>query len=217
MIKQIIIGLFYLFFQISIDSKTQIMLSYVCKVLRFKQEINMIKSSLYRANRASLTILQCNKIIETITDEDVLLKRLCEVIVYSCGYQLCWIGFIDDNPSKKVTPAASVGFDDGYLKSIKITWDDTPTGNGPTGMAIKTKKSVVAQNILENKEFEPWREEAIKRGFGSSVALPLYLETNMFGSINIYAPETNAFDQEELNLLEKVAKNISKSIASLRC
>ncbi|HDL02197.1 MAG TPA: GAF domain-containing protein [candidate division Zixibacteria bacterium] len=177
----------------------------------------MIKSSLYRANRASLTILQCNKIIETTTDEDVLLKRLCEVIVYSCGYQLCWIGFIDNDPSKRVKPIASVGFDDGYLDNILITWDNTSCGNGPTGMAIKTKKPVVAQNILENKEFEPWREEALKRGYGSSIAIPLYTETKMFGSINIYAPETNAFDQEELKLLETVAENISKGIASLRC
>ena len=176
----------------------------------------MIKSSLYRANRASLTILQCDKIIETETDESVLLKRLCEVIVYSCGYLLCWIGYIDEDSSKRVTPQASVGFDDGYLDDILITWDDAPTAQGPTGQAIKTKEPFVAQNIVENKEFEPWREEALKRGYGSSLALPLYTDEKMYGALNIYAPETNAFDTEEIKLLETVAEHISIGIANLR-
>ncbi len=175
----------------------------------------MIKSSLYRANRASLTILQCDKIIETEKDESILLRRLCEVIVYSCGYLLCWIGKIDDDSAKCVTPQASVGFDDGYLENILITWDDEPTGQGPTGMAIKTKKPIAVQNIVENKEFEPWREEALKRGFGSSLVLPLYTDEKTFGAINIYAPESNAFDTEEIKLLITVAENISNGIAHL--
>ena len=105
----------------------------------------MIKSSLYRSNRASLSILQCDKIIETEKDEAFLLQRLCEVIVYSCGYLLCWVGFIDEESSKRVIPQASVGFDDGYLDKAVITWDDAPTGQGPTGTAIKTKKPYAAQ------------------------------------------------------------------------
>ncbi len=176
----------------------------------------MIKSSLYRANRASLTILQCGKIIETEKNESILLKRLCEVIVYSCGYLLCWIGSIDNDAAKRVTPQASVGFDDGYLDDILITWDDAPTGQGPTGQAIKTKKPFAAQNIVENKEFEPWREEALKRGYGSSLALPLYIDEQMYGAINIYAPESNAFDSEEIKLLETVAKDIATGIVNLQ-
>ena len=176
----------------------------------------MIKSSLYRSNRASLSILQCDKIIETENDEGFLLQRLCEVIVYSCGYLLCWVGFIDEESSKRVIPQASVGFNDGYLDKATITWDDAPTGQGPTGTAIKTKIPYAAQNILENKEFEPWRDEALKRGYGSSIALPLYTDDHMSGALNIYAPEKNAFDAEEIGLLETVAEHISQGIALLR-
>ncbi len=176
----------------------------------------MIKSLLYRANRASLTILQCDKIVETAKNEQTLLDRLCEVIVYSCGYKLCWIGFIDDNPAKTVKPVASVGFEDGYLDKVVITWDNSPTGSGPTGIAIKTKKTKAVQDIINNKDYNPWKEEAKLRGYGSSIALPLLTETKVFGTINIYAPESNAFDEEEIVLLEKVAANVSKGIAALR-
>jgi len=179
-------------------------------------ELNLIKSSLYRANRAALTILQCDKIIETIKIETDLLNRLCEVIVYSCGYRLCWIGFIDGSKEKLVRATASVGFDDGYLDKVKITWDESPTGQGPTGMAIKTKEPVIAQDIINNKKFEPWQEEALKRGYGSSIALPLFTDNTIYGTINIYAPESNAFDDEEIKLLKTVSENISNGITQLR-
>ena len=45
----------------------------------------------------------------------------------------------DEGRSYEVKPAAHSGFEEGYLSSMKITYDDSPAGMGPTGMAIKTK------------------------------------------------------------------------------
>ena len=57
-------------------------------------------------------------------------------------------------------------------KRLKITWADTERGRGPTGTAIRTGKVSMCRNMLTDPQFKPWRDEAIKRGYASSIALP---------------------------------------------
>ena len=68
---------------------------------------------------------------------------------------------------------AQSGFDEDYLDTVNITWADTERGRGPVGTAIRTGKPVPIHNISNNPTFALWRAEAIQRGYGSSIALPL--------------------------------------------
>ena len=49
---------------------------------------------------------------------------------------MAWIGFALHDKAKTVQPAAVAGFEDGYLRTVKITWSDDETGRGPTGTAL---------------------------------------------------------------------------------
>ena len=62
----------------------------------------------------------------------------------------------------------------------------------------------------------PWREAAAKRGYKSSIALPLTHEGITFGALNIYSPESNAFSDEEVKILEELAGDLSFGINDLR-
>ena len=62
----------------------------------------------------------------------------------------------------------------------------------------------------------PWRASAMKRGCRSSVALPLVCDATILGALNIYSSEENAFDLDELKLLEELASDIAYGILSLR-
>ena len=75
---------------------------------------------------------------------------------------------------------ARAGFDDGYLDSIVISWDENKeNGRGPTGTAIREKHPVYIKDILIEPTFAPWRENAIKRGYRSSLGLPLFIKNNV--------------------------------------
>lgn len=56
----------------------------------------------------------------------------------------------------------------------------------------------------------------MKRSCRSSVALPLVCDAAILGALNIYSSEENAFDLDELKLLEELASDIAYGIVSLR-
>ena len=60
------------------------------------------------------------------------------------------------------------------------------------------------------------RQDALKRGYASSAAIPLKNDAGVFGALTIYAPEADAFDREELRLLEQLAAELSYGIVALR-
>jgi light-regulated signal transduction histidine kinase (bacteriophytochrome) len=74
----------------------------------------------------------------------------------------------------------------------------------------------VCKNILKDPRFAPWRGEALRRGYGSSIALPVRVSGKVIGAVNIYAQEPDAFDPEELHLLEELANDVSYGLAALR-
>jgi signal transduction histidine kinase len=132
------------------------------------------------------------------------------------GYRLTWVGFAEQDEEKTVHPVAQVGFEEGYLETVNITWDDTELGRGPTGTAIRTGKPCIAKNILTDPNYAPWRAEAAKRGYASSIALPLIANGRTFGALNIYAVEPDAFDAEEVKLLTELVDDLAYGIAALR-
>jgi PAS domain S-box-containing protein len=171
---------------------------------------------LRRVNRALKVLGESSQAMARAAEEKEFLAEVSRMIVDTGGYRLAWIGLAQDDEKKSVLPVAQAGFEDGYLEKADITWADTQRGRGPTGTAIRTGRPTVCKNILKDPKFAPWREEAVRRGYGSSIALPIRMGGNMVGALNIYATEPDAFDSEELNLLEELANDISYGLTALR-
>jgi light-regulated signal transduction histidine kinase (bacteriophytochrome) len=70
--------------------------------------------------------------------------------------------------------------------------------------------------MLTDPKFKPWREEALKRGYASSMVLPIISVNQIIGVLNIYSRETNPFSHEEKKLLKELVEDISFGITSLR-
>jgi PAS domain S-box-containing protein len=180
------------------------------------QSLRTSEERVRRANRALKAISQCNQTIIRATSIPEILEQVCRVIVQIAGYRLAWIGIAEQDEHKTVRPVAQWGFEDGYLETVGITWADTERGWGPTGMAIRTGETCVTRHILTEPDFEPWREQALKRGYQSSISLPLFINDEVFGALNIYSSEPNAFDADETDLLQEMASDLSYGIGALR-
>ncbi|MBZ2164599.1 PAS domain S-box protein [Methanobacterium spitsbergense] len=148
-------------------------------------------------------------------DEDFYLDEVCRIIIEDCGHSMVWIGFTEEE-SKKVFPVAYSGFEEDYLKTLNITCDDTERGQGPTGTAIRTGNVYICENMFTDPKFKPWRQEATKRGYASSIVLPLINDNRVFGALNIYSKEPSPFSEEEIDLLKELTDDISYGLASLR-
>ncbi|MGB6379202.1 MAG: PAS domain S-box protein [Syntrophobacteria bacterium] len=174
------------------------------------------EEALWKVNRALKMLSECNHALVRAANEEDLLHEICQIIVDKGGYRLAWVGIAITDEKKTVVPMAQAGYEEGYLESLNITWDDTEKGRGPTGTAIRTRKPIIAKDILNDPNFAPWRAEATKRGYASSIALPFITNGRALGTLNIYAEETNAFNEEEVELLAQLADDLSFGMISLR-
>ena len=174
------------------------------------------EEALRSVNRALRMIIGCNQALVRAADTQQLLDEICHIIVEVGQYRLAWVGFAEQDEAKTVRPVAYAGHEDGYLSGLRITWADTERGRGPTGTAIRTRRPYIMQDIRSDPASAPWREEAQKRGYAASIALPLVTSDETLGALSIYAAEPNAFGQQEVHLLAGLADDLAYGLVSLR-
>jgi len=149
-------------------------------------------------------------------DEEEFLNEVCRIVTKDCGHAMVWVGYAENDEARTVRPVAQAGFEAGYLETLKLTWADTRRGRGPTGTAIRTGKPSGCRNMLIDPAFKPWRAEAIKRGYASSLVLPLKVGRCVFGALTIYSKEADAFTKAETDLLCGIADDLAFGITAIR-
>lgn len=174
------------------------------------------EGQLREANRALTMFSKCDQAIARGGDETKMLEDVCRSIVQVGGYRLAWVGMAEQDAARTVRPVAQNGYEEGYLQAASITWADTERGRGPTGTAIRTGQVVIGRDFQRDPELAPWRDEAVKRGFASSIAIPLDMDGRTVGCLTIYAAQADAFDEGEQQLLSQLAKDVSFGITALR-
>ncbi|MFP5213928.1 MAG: GAF domain-containing protein, partial [Acidobacteriota bacterium] len=172
---------------------------------------------LRQLNRKLLAISECNQAVVRSTDERQLLEDICRIICEMGGYHMAWVGMAERDKDKSVRPVAWAGVEDGYLAGAAITWADAERGRGPTGTAIRTGETSFFQDYTTDPDGTPWREAALRRGYRSSISLPLRGPgETVLGALTIYATKPNAFTPDEIRLLEGLAENLAYGINTLR-
>ncbi len=174
------------------------------------------ETELARLNRTLKAISESNQAMMRARDESGFMSEACRIIVENSGHAMMWIGMAEQDEGKTVRTAAHFGFEDGYLETLRLTWEDSERGRGPTGTAIRTGKITQCRNMQTDPAFMPWRAEALKRGYASSIALPLLAEEQPFGAVTIYSREPDPFSDEEVALLAGLAGDLSYGIQAIR-
>lgn len=183
------------------------------------QDITGLKQQeeeILQLNRTLKALSNSNQAMLHAENETDFLNEACRIIVEDCGFAMVWIGYAENDRRKSVRPVASAGFEQGYLEQLNITWADSERGRGPTGSAIRTKKPSRCNNMLTDPKFAPWRGAAVKRGYASSLVLPLLSGDHAFGALNIYSKEPDGFSDEEEKLLAELAGDMAYGIMTLR-
>jgi len=174
------------------------------------------EASLTRSNRALRVLSATNHVLIHSEWERTLLDQVCKIIVEHGGYRLAWIGFVEHDAAKTIRPVAQTGYEVGYLENAAITWADTERGRGPTGTAVRTGIVQISQYIASDPKMAPWRSNAIKLGYASSMAIPLRSNSETIGVLSIYSSEPDAFDEGETVLLRELADDLAFGIVTHR-
>ena len=174
------------------------------------------EQGLRRTARALKALSDCNQALMHAREESFLLNEICRIIVEIGGYPVAWIGFAEEDESKTVRPMARWGVEEGDVEKLTVSWTDDERGGGPTGTAIRTGEISIWRNSANDPIAASWRAELTRYGIGSIISLPVVVEDQLIGAITIAAKDPDAFDEEELKLLEELAGDLSYGIEMLR-
>ncbi len=166
-----------------------------------------------RLARMYLVLSRTNRAMDQATDTPGLLDAVCRTIVDAGGFRMCWIGFVGDE-DEPIRPMASAGYDDGYLDFVQIRLHGARS-EGPTGQALRLRRTVICDDIATDPRMGPWRREALRRGYRSSVGLSLCKGDNLLGVLTVYADTPRRFDTSEIELLEELGRDLSLALSSI--
>ncbi|APA00472.1 PAS domain S-box protein [Flavobacterium commune] len=163
-----------------------------------------------KAKRLYLFVSRINQLIVRIQDRKQLFQEVCDVAIEVGKFKMAWIGLINPE-TKEVLPVSVAGDHQDYLSIVKTISLSSKQkgGTGPAGIAMRTAKYKLCNAIEDDPIMEPWREEALKKGFLSVMALPIKMFDKVIGVFVIYAAEKNYFDDEEIQLLDNATSDVS--------
>ena len=175
-----------------------------------------VEEQLRAANRTLRTINRCNEALVRATEEIELVQAICRILVEDGGMRMAWVGYREENGASRIRRIAHAGFDDGYLDRIDVGWSDAPAAQGPIGVAIRTGELCWTDEIATDPHFQQWRNEALRRGYGSSLALPLKSDGMAFGALTLYADRPHAFEEQTRSHFAELANDLAYGVMAIR-
>ncbi|PUE26717.1 hypothetical protein B9Z39_10340 [Limnohabitans sp. JirII-29] len=170
---------------------------------------------LLRFNHMYRTISHGNKALVYAKNEIDLVRTMCQVLVKDGGFLAAWVGFAEPD-TKRILPVAAVGTDEMVIAGMNLTWEDNQSIHEPTGVAVRSGKITVSQDILNDPLWLPWRDLALERGYAAAASFPLKANDRVLGALDIYGAEADVFAPDMLELLAELADDLAFGISNLR-
>jgi len=177
-------------------------------------ERRRVEERLITAQRLYAVLSEINQTIVRVHDLETLLTDICRIAVEFGKFRMVWIGFVNQE-SQAVRPVAHHGIEEGYLSSVEISLDSGDMGESPAGRAIRQGTHDICNDISADPRMQPWRSEALARGYRSSAAFPIRLHGDVIGAICIYAGEPEYFNETEIRLIDEISMDISFALDML--
>jgi GAF domain-containing protein len=86
----------------------------------------------------------------------------------------------------------------------------------PTGIAIRTAAPVFCPDIAGDASTAQWKMEATRRGYASSLAIPLMAGGRSIGALTVYSTQPRSFTDDEAVLLTELSNDLSYGLTMRR-
>jgi len=141
---------------------------------------------------------------------EVILSHVCERLVSLFGVKLAFIGMREPDGAVRVYARAGAGSSE--LESLRIRWDETDEGRGPTGTAIRTAHMQIFQ--FPDDALQPWRGQWEALGFKAALSIPLLTRHEAFGALTVCTSVPISIDDDLVGHFHHFADQISISLAA---
>ncbi len=164
-----------------------------------------------RLSRVRVVLSEINAAIVRSRSKQMLFYEACGIAIEHGGFGIAWVGTYDPE-NMEVTPVASAGLGEStsLMHEKLVVRGDTAQARGIIARAIRERRPVFDNDItVDPAAGGKRRQEAIRRGYRSVIALPLVVDRVVAGIFSMFAKEAGFFDREEVSLLSELAGNIS--------
>jgi len=180
-----------------------------------REELRAANRELDRVNRINTVVRELTTAVTLSSSPREMMQAACDRLTEVGTYRFAWFG-THDRATDEVTPETWSGVEEGYLDEVVVTASaDDEWGRGPTGRALRTGEIQAQNDLLGDPPFEPWREQALKRGYRSSASVPVVYDGTVHGVLNLYAGDPDAFDGTEREVLAELGELLGYALNAL--
>ena len=139
------------------------------------------------------------KQIDLLVEESDIIAKLANISAFLNEYfnDINWVGFYLNKNQELI-----LGPFQGKVACTKI-----PFNKGVCGFSATNKKSIIVDNVHDFKD-----HIACDTNSNSEIVVPIIVDDEIFGVIDVDSPKFNRFTEEDKKKLEYVASCISKSL-----
>lgn len=194
-----------------------VMLNAMSLLLKNYAEIENSKKELSKTKQFYEFSTRVNDLVLYEKNPDTIYKDICEIAIQSGQFLLAWVGAPNEQ-YRSIVPLFWAGNENGYISFLKdsLSMDDTLQGNGVSGNAFRKGHFYYCNDISNDPQMLPWRNEALKRGYHASISLPIFSDKRVIAVFTLYSLEPNYFSDEVQNLLVRVSENIGFAIQNIQ-
>ncbi|MDH5571606.1 MAG: PAS domain S-box protein [Gammaproteobacteria bacterium] len=181
-------------------------------------ERKQIESNLRSLNQMLQTTRECNEALVRATDEKTLIQQICDLLAAHGDFSLVWAGLstYKGDIVHSTTSTSDEACDElEKLARLNTEWQDED-GLCPAKEAIKTGQIQVINDIDNDPTYSSYHKRIRNLGCFSLAALPLRNNRKSLGVLMVYSDKMNAFNQQQINLLNELVNDLAYGIVSLR-
>ena len=143
--------------------------------------------------------------------ERASLAAACQILVEVAGYRMAWLGKLEKNKAKTITPAAWGGLEEteeGGAQTVRALAEHSWRA---VESALRSGRPVAVRKIARDPQHAGWRAEARQHHYGAFLALPISDQNGPPGVLAIYASEPEAFVEPEIDNLMRLCVSIAQA------
>ncbi|MDA8158920.1 MAG: diguanylate cyclase [Deltaproteobacteria bacterium] len=167
--------------------------------------------------RIFLSLSQINELIVRVTDEETLLRKICDIFVDTVGYEATIVGYIDDSKffRQKYVKAKNKDHEE-LLRALIIGVDpDTPYGKGSVARAFASHKIYLVSHVMEDLAMSYWHDYFRSFNINSSCSIPIIKNNKVEYIFLLFDSMQNSFIENKTDEVVKMAASCAAEVVSV--
>jgi diguanylate cyclase (GGDEF)-like protein len=194
------------------DDEEMSLLTDVAGNISFALENISRQQKLDKLSRIRAVSSEINAAIVRIHDREALLRETCRIAVEHGKFELVWIALVNQE-KQRIQPVAWAGFTPEVAHGL--TWANLSRPGVLLAEVIGTRKVAVRNDIDAEIPAGSLRQEAMKKGYCSTVCVPFMVNDGVVAAMILFAAGREFFDEGELALLNEVAADVSFALQAI--